>query len=346
LKTSLVLFVTPCLFWSSCRKAPPSIEFTEIPAAGPGGAARTESIAGRVAGAKAGQRVVLFARSGTWWVQPFSSKPFTQIQQDFTWKTKTHIGTEYAALLVEPGYTPPTVADVLPARGGLVLAVKTISGKPAPPETASKTIQFSGYEWGVYQVPRDSFGVLHVNLASNAWTDEKGRLHLRLRRDANEWTGAEIALSRSLGYGSYSFVLQEMPRLEPATALSMLTWDPLDAGQNHREVDIQLSQWGEPGSKNAQFAIQPYYVPANVYRFMSPSGSVTHSFRWEAGRMSFQTTQIVGGRPQVVAEHVFTSGVPSPAGESVHINLYVFGKSKSPQQNGVEVVIEKFAYLP
>jgi hypothetical protein len=47
-----------------------------------------------------------------------------------------------------------------------------------------------------------------------------------------------------------------------------------------------------------------------------------------------------------MAEHVFTSGIPSPGGESVHINLYIFGKSRTPQQNGVEVLIEKFEYLP
>jgi len=48
----------------------------------------------------------------------------------------------------------------------------------------------------------------------------------------------------------------------------------------------------------------------------------------------------------VVAEHVFTSGIPSPGEEKVHLNLYIYGRSRTPQQNGVEVVIEKFQYLP
>jgi hypothetical protein len=30
----------------------------------------------------------------------------------------------------------------------------------------------------------------------------------------------------------------------------------------------------------------------------------------------------------------------------VHVNLYVYGRSRTPQQNGLEVVIERFAYLP
>jgi hypothetical protein len=47
-----------------------------------------------------------------------------------------------------------------------------------------------------------------------------------------------------------------------------------------------------------------------------------------------------------VAEHVFTSGVPSPGIESVRMALYVYRAAKDPLQNGAEVVIEKFKYLP
>jgi hypothetical protein len=73
---------------------------------------------------------------------------------------------------------------------------------------------------------------------------------------------------------------------------------------------------------------------------------MTHSFHWEPGRVMFSSTQDAPGKPRIVAEHTFSSGVPSPGDERVHINLYIYGKSRTPQQNGVEVVIEKFEYLP
>ncbi|HEY1756982.1 MAG TPA: glycoside hydrolase family 16 protein [Bryobacteraceae bacterium] len=331
---------------SGCHRTPPSIEFTVVPEAAAGGAARTEKIAGRVIGSRGkGQRIVLFARSGTWWVQPASNKPFTPVQQDSTWTNSTHMGTEYAALLVEPGYVAPKTTDVLPQKGGLVTAVATIEGRlsKASPQVVPPKILFSGYEWEVVQVPTDSGGVMHANSPANAWTDDKGWLHLRIAREPSQWTCAEITLSRSLGYGSYSFVLRDAPQLEPGTVLGMFTWDPLESGQNNREIDIELSQWGDPAAKNAQFTIQPYYVPANVFRFNSPPGTLTHSFRWEPGRVSFQSAQ---SGSHVVAEHVFTSGIPSPGGERVHLNLYIYGKSRTPQRSGVEVVIEKFTYLP
>jgi hypothetical protein len=48
----------------------------------------------------------------------------------------------------------------------------------------------------------------------------------------------------------------------------------------------------------------------------------------------------------IVAAHVFTSGIPSPGSETLHINLYVFDNKRSPLQHEVEVIIEKFQYLP
>jgi hypothetical protein len=339
-----------CALLSGCgyrqSSATPSIEFTTIPEADRGGSGIAEKIAGRARGFKKGLRIVLFARSGSWWVQPFELAPFTAIQPDSTWKSSVHLGTEYAALLVEPGYSPPTTAAVLPGKGNGVVAVASVRAPPGP--LSPKKIRFSGYEWEVRQMPSDGGGVMHANSASNAWTDAKGWLHLRIAHSAGEWTSAEVNLTRSLGYGSYSFVVRRAPRLEPGTVLGLFTYDHLEPGQEHREIDIELSQWGDPAIKNAQFVIQPYYVPANVFRFMSPPDAMlTHSFRWEAGRVSFKTVEEGRGmRPRVLAEHEFTSGIPSPGEESVHLNLYIYGKSRIPQQNGVEVVIEKFQYLP
>jgi hypothetical protein len=336
------------LIEASCAPPPSTatVQFSVVPEAAPGGPQQTEAIAGSVRGAKAGQRIVLFAKSGSWWVQPLSSKPFTEIRADGSWSSSTHMGTEYAALLVDASYAPPSTTDTLPRIGNGVIAAATITGKAASPSSSSspKRIQFSGYEWEVRQLPSDSGGVMHVNSPSNAWTDAKGWLHLRIAKDGDSWTCAEVYLLRSLGYGTYSFAVHDMPALDPGSVLGMFTWDDVEAGQNHREIDMELSQWGDPASKSGQFVIQPYYVPANVFRFDTSTGPHRFSFRWDPGRVLFQTVK--ENPSQTVAEHLFTSGIPFPGGEAVHINLYVYGKSRTPQQNGAEVVIERFEFLP
>jgi signal transduction histidine kinase len=122
-----------CLLLSGCRSGPtdttPTVEFSQVPLVDEGGTAKIAAIEGSVTGARPGQQIVLFARSGAWYVQPFTHQPFTKIQPDSTWKNSTHLGTEYAALLVEPDYRPPTVTDVLPNKGGGVIAVAVAPGE-------------------------------------------------------------------------------------------------------------------------------------------------------------------------------------------------------------------------
>ena len=150
-----VLLLFCCILLSGCRSrqgAPaPSIKFTKVPSSDVGGPDKLDAIEGLAAGVQPGQQIVLYARSEEiWWVQPFSNRPFTKIQGDSKWKSETHLGTGYAALLVDQGYNPPQTAEALPAVGTGVLAVAVIKGQgPAPPSIPPKTLHFSGYEWTV-----------------------------------------------------------------------------------------------------------------------------------------------------------------------------------------------------
>ena len=96
------------------------------------------------------------------------------------------------------------------------------------------------------------------------------------------------------------------------------------------------------------YVVQPYYVPANFVAFRMPPGAYTHSFRWEPGQVTFSTVAGSGntGAGRAINQHVFTSDVPSPGGESVRIALYVFLRGPIPLKNENEVVIDKFEFLP
>lgn len=322
------------------------IVLEQIPVAGVGGASTMAPIRGRVKGAKPGQRVVLYAKSGLWWVQPFGNRMFTEIRSDGSWQNETHLGSDYAALLVEPGYVAPKKAADLPQEGNGVVVLVTQAGRKdsTPVPSPSVPLHFSGYEWEVNQRPTDSAGVMFENRASNVNVDDKGRLHLRIAREGSRWTCAELQLKRSLGYGTYSFQFQELPVFEPPTVLSLLTWDDRADSQNHRELDIELSQWGDGAAKDAQFVVQPYYVPANSFRFQRGIEAQEHRFRWEPGRVVFESVNRRGNH--VLARQAFTSGIPTPGEETVHIKFNLFGKSRIEQKNPAEVVLEKFAFLP
>lgn len=338
-----------CMLNCGCGKwhAQPdlAIELTRVPPAAGGGPDKLDIIEGRVVGARPGQRIVLYARNGAWWVQPLAGEAFTKIQPNSKWVNSTHLGTEYAALLVEPGYRPPATMSALPTPGGGVVAVATAKGGTGT--AVSKTLFLSGYEWRIRDAPSDRGGGNDYD-PSNAWTDSNGALHLRIAKLSGKWTCAEVTLTRSFGYGTYSFVVQDTSHLEPAAVFTMFTWDYAGSDPNNREMDIEVSRWGDPTTKNTQYVVKPFYVPENASRFAVPSGTLTHSFRWEPGRASFRTVRgsELGGKAPPIAEHVFTSGVPIPGVESVRMNLYIFRLGKEPPQKENEVVIEKFEYLP
>jgi hypothetical protein len=337
-----------CLLAIGCfsqhAQVAPSIEFTRLPPAGEGSPDILRTIEGRVKGARPDQRIVLFARSGVWWVQPLADQPFTTIQRDSTWKTSTHPGSAYAALLVDRDYKPPVTVNTLPQKNGLVQAVATAEG-PVLGQPVLKKLDFSGYEWLVRQTPGNPAGTPNQYEAANAWVDQRGYLHLRIRKTPAGWTSAEVSLSRSLGYGLYRFVVSDISHFEPPVVLTISTWD---ASGPDQEMDIEISRWGELAGKNAQYVVQPYYVAANVVRFLLPPGRLSYSFNWAPGRVTFRTVRgsEAAAKPDVVAAHVFTSGVPSLGGETVRIELYNFDNRRVRLQHGVEVIIENFEYLP
>jgi len=327
----------------------PSLEMTRVPLANPGGPEQMDYIEGRANGASPDQQIVLYAHSdGIWWLQPFANRPFTKIQADSTWKNSTHLGSEYAAVLVEPGYTPSPKIETLPKDGNGVVAVLVVEGKAPPKPLVSKVIHFSGYDWIVRSAGSNRGGETNAYDPANAWTDSRGYLHLQMTERDGRWSCADVRLNRSLGYGTYRFVVQDSAHMEPSGVLGIFTWDEARAEETRTEMDIELSRWGNPSSKNAQYVVQPYYVPENISRFMVPAGVLTYMLRWEPGVASFKTIRgsVASGGSDSVSEHVFNSGVPIPASESVHINLYDFHHSKNSSQRPTEVVIQKFEYLP
>lgn len=130
----ITLILATVTLLSSCSSelntGKPSIKFTTVPRADKGGVIEQDRIAGTVSGARTGQRIVLYARSGAWYVQPYADQQFTEVQPDSTWSNQTHLGTEYAALLVEPGYMPNSMTHSLPGEGDGVVAVAVVEGTP------------------------------------------------------------------------------------------------------------------------------------------------------------------------------------------------------------------------
>ena len=350
----VLLFHALCLLFSACHTQPssstPRVIFDKVPKADVGGPDKLDTIDGHVTGLQAGQQIVLYARSQElWWIQPFSDQPYTKIQTDSRWSNQTHLGTEYAALLINQGYKPPRTTESLPGKGATVVAIAVIKGQgQVPTSPPTKILQFSGYDWAVRGGGSYRGGSFVPFVPENAWTDDRGALHLRITRRKTDWGCAEVKLTRSLGYGTYRFTVRDISHMEPEAVLTMSSWDGVGTEDNRRELDIEISRWGLRDNDNAQYVVQPYYIPLNIVRFKAPPGVLTYSIRWEPGQATFTTAAGASyiSKPRIIHQHGFSSGVPAVGGENVRINLYAFLKGEVPLKNDSEIVIEKFEYLP
>src|SRR5271169_370054 len=246
---------------------------------------------GRVTGARPGQQIVLYANTdGRWGECPQSGQPFTNIESDGRWRASVHLGTQYAALLVDSTYNPPEQTEALPITGNGIVALAVVKGEGPTPELPSpKRLSFSGYEWITTTGPVFRAGSRNFFDPANAWTDERGALHLRISGSPGKWPGAELKLTRSLGYGTYSFKVRDVSHLEPSALLTLITWDGVGTESNRHELDVELGRWGYLDNTSVNYVIQPYYVPANSVAFRVPPGLYTHSFRWEPGKVAFST---------------------------------------------------------
>src|SRR5712671_3394872 len=140
------------------------------PPAAQGGRGRVDTISGRVRNARPKQQIVIYAHSGPWWVQPWPDHPFVPIKADSTWSTETHLGFEYAALLVEPDYHPLPTMEVAPIQGGSVALVTMVKGAGTPQLAPTGSLKFSGYDWGVRMIASDKGGANNLYDPENVWT--------------------------------------------------------------------------------------------------------------------------------------------------------------------------------
>jgi hypothetical protein len=302
-------------------------------------------------------KVAVFIYVSGWYNKPTWGEPLTPIQSDGSWTCDITTGggdtqaTRLAAFLVPNGYTPPQMSgqsDLPDEITQNAMATKFVDRPPY-----ARTLQFSGYTWGVKATP-DPVGPgpnRFSDLPSDVWVDADGHLHLKIVNRDGLWYSTEVVLNGSLGYGTYTFsMVSRVDQLNPNVVLGLFTWDDTAPGNNYREIDIEFSRWGNPTALNSQYVVQPYTTPANLHRFGTTleSSLSTHFFDWRTEQIKFGSYQGLPANPGSPIESWTYAGAdnPPPGIENVRLNLWLMeGKAPTDGQE-VEVVVEAFRFTP
>ena len=111
---------------------PVSIQILVVPSKGSGPDSRGV-IVGKIIGIEnpLQYRITIYAFTDLWYIQPTHDQPLTMINSDGTWESTTHLGSQYAVLLVKSSFKPLSTIVTLPS-GDDVLAFKIIGAKISP----------------------------------------------------------------------------------------------------------------------------------------------------------------------------------------------------------------------
>lgn len=313
---------------------PPEIDFVDLD---PG----DRTIYGVANNVDASQiRVVLWALTNIWYVQPLIAAPYTTICDNGSWSNWTHPWQTMVAVLVDQTYVPGSVRYTHPGFEQGVLAFAQY-----PPIRPDLPIQFSDYTWGVKQSadPFDPGPNYWSASVDNIWVDNDG-LHLRIYYDGSRWTCPEVYLLQSHGYGTYTFGLaSRVDNLDQRTVFGCFTYE-----STSRELDIEFSRvLANPN--NSQYVVQPYTHGGNVYRFNMPAVTYsTHQIEWRANHVLFRSWHGLGMDPDsLIALWNYTgSDIPPENVERWRFNLWLFGGNPPVSGIGDEVIIRSFDYQP
>lgn len=313
---------------------PPEIDFINLSS----GDSKIYGVANNIDASKI--RVVLWALTNKWYVQPWIYSPWTEICDDGSWNNSTHGWKSMVAVLVDSTYIPGSVRYTHP---GFEQGVFAFSQYPSV--RSDLPIEFSGHTWGVKQSadkfdPGPNYWSATVD---NIWIDTAG-LHLQIVNDGGKWTCPEVYLLQSHGYGTYTFELgSQVDNLDPRSVLGCFTYE-----STSRELDIEFSK-ALASPNNAQFVTQPYNHSGNIYRFDMPAITYsTHQIEWKPGYVIFRSWRGIGINPDslITSWNYTGNDIPPENIERWRFNLWLFGGNPPSTGIGDHIIIRSFDYQP
>ena len=300
-----------------------------------------------------------------WWPKPTFTNPWTDINPDGTWQCDITTGgddanaTEILAFLVPTAeiaswpvdFNSPSGLAALPGEAFRFPSTGTF--RPS----CFTVIGFSGYNWLVKRTGSKKVGPgpnWFSDSEENVWVDSNG-LHLRITEEDGKWTCAEVLTEEPFGYGTYVFEVQgDLNSLDPNVVLGLFIWDEFAPHYTNREMDIEITRWGKPENDNAQYVVQPWNGPNNLFRFNFPSNdsnTMTMVLDWQQESVYFNSFygdfSIPPSERQVIESWTYEgNSVPQPGKENVRINLWLDEGSEPANGQEAEIVVKSFHFIP
>jgi len=221
---------------------------------------------------------------------------------------------------------------------------------PSDSAGIQETVLFSGIEWSVKYAPyRVGPQYNHFSQRGDSvWVDEAGRLHLAIRERDGTWYAAEVISHETFGYGSYVFFLDTpLDDIDPHVVLGLFTYGADTAHYNEIDIEVLVRN----ARPVVQFVVQPAYHGRIAWRTIGPMPALsTLLFEWTEDAITFHALPGHVSDPAAsrftYASWTYTGDVPVPAGESVHLNYYLYSGRTPEDGQDQEMIVRSFVFIP
>src|SRR6185369_4131732 len=127
----------------------------------------------------------------------------------------------------------------------------------APRLASAAALAWKGYSWSV---TNGGMAGVAAGSADNVSVDANGYLHLKIQKNGDTWTAAEIFTTTRLGFGTYQWQIDgAIDTLDKNVVLGLFPYGPADGigADGTNEIDIEYSRWGQANGPNGDFTVYP-----------------------------------------------------------------------------------------
>jgi len=223
-----------------------------------------------------------------------------------------------------------------------------------PSAAGAVTLSWKGHTW---QVTSGGMAGVCQGDPNNVTVDAAGYLHLKISRNNNTWSAAELFTTDKLGFGTYQWQVDgPIDTFDKNVVLGLFPYGPAAGigADGTNEIDIEYSRWGQANGPNGDWTNYPASgstIGEMSYTFSLGGATLSTSrFTWTTTSITdflFAGLQPIDGTAGLIKTWTYAPSNPSvnipqqalPLG----MNLWCFSTPPS-DGNPVEIVIRDFSF--
>jgi len=223
-----------------------------------------------------------------------------------------------------------------------------------PSAAGAVTLSWKGHTW---QVTSGGMAGVCQGDPNNVTVDAAGYLHLKISRNNNTWSAAELFTTDRLGFGTYQWQVDgPIDTFDKNVVLGLFPYGPAAGigADGTNEIDIEYSRWGQANGPNGDWTNYPASgstIGEMSYTFSLGGATLSTSrFTWTTTSITdflFAGLQPIDGTAGVIKTWTYapsnpTVNIPQQA-LPLGMNLWCFSAPPS-DGNPVEIVIRDFSF--